>query len=54
LGTCWVGAFDEAMASEVLKLPPNLRPVAILPIGFPSRLTTPRPRRLLSEVSTRL
>lgn len=53
LGSCWVGSFDEAMAAEVLGLPANLRPVAMLPIGYPARLATPRPRRPLSEVSTR-
>lgn len=33
LGGCWVGAFDEGRASQVLQLNPRLRPVAILPIG---------------------
>lgn len=53
LGSCWVGSFDEAMATGVLGLPANLRPIAMLPIGYPARLATPRPRRPLSEVSTR-
>jgi nitroreductase len=53
LGSCWVGKFDEALAAEALGLPANLRPVAILPIGYASRLATPRPRRPLSDVSTR-
>src|ERR1035437_10115476 len=34
LGTCWCGAFDEAALSEILQLNENLRPVAILPIGY--------------------
>ncbi len=45
LGSCWVGAFDEAYAARVLKLPRHHRPVAILPIGTPARdegPTTPR------------
>jgi nitroreductase len=53
LGSCWVGSFDEAMVAEVLGLPANLRPIAMLPIGHPVRLTAPRSRRPLSEVSTR-
>ncbi|MBS7619909.1 nitroreductase family protein, partial [Candidatus Bathyarchaeota archaeon] len=32
LGGCWVGAFDEKKASEALKLPREIRPVAIIPI----------------------
>lgn len=35
LGTCWVGAFDEDKVSEVLMLPPNIRPLALIPIGYP-------------------
>jgi nitroreductase len=35
LGTVWVGAFDEDKAAKILDLPPYLRPVAIVPVGFP-------------------
>ncbi|UCE37592.1 MAG: nitroreductase family protein [Thermoplasmata archaeon] len=34
LACCWVGAFDEHAASRVLGLPPHVRPVALLPIGY--------------------
>jgi len=34
LASCWVGAFDEERVREVLKLGSNLRPVAILPVGY--------------------
>jgi nitroreductase len=37
LGACWVGAFDEGAAGESLDLPPQLRPVAIIPIGYPAK-----------------
>jgi nitroreductase len=36
LGSCWVGAFDEEKVKEILNLPPNIRPVAIVPIGYPA------------------
>jgi nitroreductase len=53
LGSCWVGAFDEAAAARVLALPGHLRPVALIPIGHPaapsSRRTT---RRSLDKVVT--
>jgi nitroreductase len=50
LGSCWVGAFDEMMAADVLSLPPTRRPVALIPIGRPARATSPRPRRPLADV----
>jgi nitroreductase len=53
LGSCWVGSFDETLAAEVLALPANLRPIAILPIGYPASFAATRPRRPLSEVSSR-
>jgi nitroreductase len=36
LGSCWVGAFDEDSVKEILNLPPKVRPLAIIPIGFPA------------------
>jgi nitroreductase len=44
LGACWVGAFDEDEVRALLKLPPHLRPVAIVPIGFPAEHPEPPPR----------
>ena len=35
LGACWVGAFNENEASKILNLPLHVRPVAIIPIGYP-------------------
>jgi len=51
LGTCWVGAFDEGGASEVLGLPVGLRPVAMVSIGRFRELPQARDRRPLSEVA---
>ncbi len=45
LGSCWVGAFKEAQVSEVMNLPPFLRPVAILPLGYPDEKPASRRRR---------
>jgi nitroreductase len=36
LGACWVGAFDEDAAVEALDLSSQLRPVAMVPIGYPA------------------
>jgi nitroreductase len=50
LGTCWVGAFDEAEARKLLVTPQNARPVAIIPVGYPAEKPKPRPRRPLAEI----
>ncbi|KPJ57076.1 nitroreductase [Parcubacteria bacterium DG_74_2] len=44
LGTCWVGAFDEREVSKILNLPENLRPIAIIPIGFPAEKPSASPK----------
>jgi nitroreductase len=45
LGTCWVGAFREEEVAGILGLPNNLRPVSIVPVGYPERIPGP-PRRV--------
>ncbi len=35
LGTCWIGAFDEARVKAVLGIPDHLRVVALMPMGYP-------------------
>lgn len=35
IGSCWIGAFNEKKVSEILNLPKNLKPIVILPIGYP-------------------
>ena len=44
LGSVWVGAFDERQVSEILDLPENLRPVALVPVGYPASIPSPPPR----------
>jgi len=38
LGSTWVGAFDERGVAKALSLPPNLRPMAVVPVGWPARV----------------
>lgn len=53
LGSCWVGAFNEPIAAEILGLSKNLRPLAILPIGEPAEHSNRVPPRLkIEEVTT--
>ncbi len=52
LGACWVGAFDEARATQVLSLPPEHRPVALIPIGHPRARPSTPPRRPVEDIVT--
>ena len=45
LGTCWVGAFREEETREILKIPRGIRPVAMIPIGYPAEVPTARSRK---------
>lgn len=45
LGTCWIGAFDEDSVKTILKIPINLKPVAIIPVGYPDE-TPIAPQRM--------
>ncbi|MBN1440562.1 MAG: nitroreductase family protein [Anaerolineales bacterium] len=50
LAGVWVGAFQEQAVSEALHLPASVRPVALLPIGYPGESAEPRPRRTLDSI----
>ena len=50
LGTVWVGAFDDQKVSQVLHLPDNLRPVAMLPVGYPAENPEHSTRRHLTDL----
>lgn len=50
LGTCWIGAFNEKKVKEILSIPNNIRVVALLPLGYPSAVPRPTPRKSLDEI----
>jgi len=50
LGSVWVGAFDDAAVAEILNVQPPLRPVALLPVGYPAESPSPRQRRPLEDI----
>jgi nitroreductase len=50
LGTCWVAAFNDAAAREVLKLPNNVRPVVFTPLGYPDARPGQKSRKPLEEL----
>jgi len=51
LGTCWIGAFDPALARKKLGLPEGVEIVGMTPLGFPDVESNPRvkSRRTLDE-----
>jgi nitroreductase len=50
LATCWIGAFREQDIATLLSLRPGLRPIAMLPLGWPAETPPRTPRRELSEL----
>ena len=49
-GTCWIGAFNEDEVKSLLRIPGELKVIALLPIGFPNESPLPRPRKPLKEI----
>ena len=49
LGACWVGAFDEQQVTNLLGTPSYVRPVALVPMGYPDEKPYPPPRRDLND-----
>jgi nitroreductase len=50
LATCWIGAFDEQEVAKVLGLRADLRPVAMLPVGWPAEKPPRTLRRALNDL----
>jgi len=54
LGGVWVGAFDEKEVVKILNLPKNLRPIAIVPVGYPAEEPSPPQRKKKEELITKI
>jgi nitroreductase len=50
LGTCWIGAFKEEKVKEVLGVPPDVKIVALTPLGYPDETPAKRTRKDLAEL----
>lgn len=50
LGTCWIGAYQEAEVKKVLKIPDGVKVIALTPLGHPAQEPLVRPRKPLSEI----
>lgn len=50
IGSCWIGAFNEKEIKKILEIPENVRPLAIIPLGYPAEIPEKPPRRAISQV----
>ena len=50
LATCWVGAFHPGQVSRLIKAPPEMIPVALLPVGYADETPHPTSRRHLEDL----
>ncbi len=50
LGTCWVCNFDVNRCIELLELPQNVEPVALIPLGYPNGKSPEKKRKPLDEI----
>jgi nitroreductase len=53
IGSCWVGSFNEQNVRDILVLPSHVRPLAIIPLGYPSSPPAKPKRKDLSQVMRR-
>ena len=49
LGTCWVCNFDAALCHEVMAMPENVEPIALIPIGYTPDAEVPEKKRKTME-----
>jgi nitroreductase len=50
LGACWIGAFNEDKAKRALNAPEGIRPMAIVPVGYPNETPSRRGIRPLNQI----
>ena len=50
LGTCWIGSFNEGDVARIVNFPFEIRPVAMITIGYPADKPKKRQRRSLDRV----
>jgi nitroreductase len=51
LGTCWIGSFDENKAKTVLGIPPEVRIVELMPLGYPENVPLVRNRKTIEDLT---
>jgi nitroreductase len=53
LGSCWICNFDESKVKDILGIPPEVRVIAMTPLGFPAAEPRPFQRKPLAELIRR-
>jgi nitroreductase len=50
LGTCWIGSFEEDEVKAVLRIPDQVKVLALTPLGYPAHHPPSRGRKSLDEI----
>jgi nitroreductase len=50
LGTCWIGSFKEDEVKKILKIPEEVRVVAMTPLGYPDQPPSQKSRKDLDQI----
>jgi nitroreductase len=50
LGTCWIAAFDRKEACDLFKLPEEVEPIILTPLGYPLDELKPKQRKPLKRL----
>jgi nitroreductase len=51
LGTCWIGAFSQEKARNILRVPENYLIVTLLTLGFPKQTEGSKIRKCMDEIA---
>ena len=50
LGTCWMGRLENETIKKTLKIPDEIKLVAVTPLGYPNEKPSPKERKAFSEI----
>lgn len=50
LGTCWIGAFSQKKAQEILGVPEKYKIVQLMTLGYPADQPRPKNRKRVEEI----
>ena len=50
LTTCWIGAFHEKEVAKIINAPKSVKPIAIIPVGYPAFRPVVPQKRALNEI----
>ena len=50
IGSCWIGAYDEAAVKELLEVPEPIRVISLLTLGYPNEKPRVKNRKILADI----